>query len=67
MKAALVNGKGETPIYGDFMDPQGDEQHIVVNVKAAAISQLAKSRAAEHTTVQQWNIRLYPELMAQVI
>lgn len=46
MKAALVNGKGETPIYGDFMDPQGDEQHIVVNVKAAAISQLAKSRAA---------------------
>ncbi|WP_285427123.1 hypothetical protein [Rahnella sp. CG8] len=30
MKAALVNGKGETPIYGDFMDPQGDEQHIVM-------------------------------------
>lgn len=28
------------------MDPQGDEQHIVVNVKAAAISQLAKSRTA---------------------
>lgn len=46
MKAALVNGKGETPIYGDFMDPQEDEQHFVVNVKAAAISQLAKARAA---------------------
>jgi len=46
MKAAIVIEKGETPVYGDFMDPQGDERHIVVNVKAAAISQLAKSRAA---------------------
>ncbi len=46
MKAAIVNGKGETPIYGDFRDPLADEQHLVVKVKAAAISQLAKARAA---------------------
>lgn len=46
MKAAIVNGQGEMPIYGDFPDPQADEQHVVVKVKAAAMSQLAKSRAA---------------------
>lgn len=46
MKAAIVNGKGEMPIYGDFLDPQADGRHVVVKVKAAAMSQLAKARAA---------------------
>ncbi|QJW54799.1 Acrylyl-CoA reductase AcuI [Serratia plymuthica] len=46
MKAAIVSGKGETPVYGDFREPKADERHRVVNVKAASMSQLAKSRAA---------------------
>ncbi|MFS2222548.1 quinone oxidoreductase family protein [Pantoea sp. B65] len=46
MKAAMVYGAGELPVYGDFREPQADERHIVVTVKAAAISQLAKARAA---------------------
>ncbi|MDR3432093.1 MAG: zinc-binding alcohol dehydrogenase family protein [Rouxiella aceris] len=46
MKAAIVNGAGETPVYADFREPQADDHHVVVRVKAAAISQLAKARAA---------------------
>ncbi|MEG3126318.1 zinc-binding alcohol dehydrogenase family protein [Pantoea cypripedii] len=46
MKAAIVSAAGELPVYGDFPEPQADENQVVVTVKAAAISQLAKSRAA---------------------
>ncbi len=46
MKAAIVSAAGEKPVWGDFPPPQADEQHVVVTVKAAAISQLAKARAA---------------------
>ncbi|KAA8670603.1 quinone oxidoreductase family protein [Pantoea dispersa] len=46
MKAAIVSAAGEKPVWGDFPAPQADEQHVVVTVKAAAISQLAKARAA---------------------
>lgn len=46
MKAAIVSAAGELPIYSDFPAPQADDQHDVVNVKAAAVSQLAKARAA---------------------
>ncbi|AIR84403.1 MULTISPECIES: zinc-binding alcohol dehydrogenase family protein [Erwiniaceae] len=46
MKAAIVSTAGEQPVYGDFPEPQADEQHVVVSVKAAAVSQLAKARAS---------------------
>lgn len=46
MKAAIVSAAGELPVYGDFPEPQADESHVVVTVKAAAVSQLAKARAA---------------------
>lgn len=46
MKAAIVSAAGELPVYGDFPEPQADENHVVVTVKAAAVSQLAKARAA---------------------
>ena len=46
MKAAIVSAAGERPVYGDFPEPQAKGGQVVVSVKAAAISQLAKSRAA---------------------
>ncbi|MFT4273920.1 MAG: zinc-binding alcohol dehydrogenase family protein [Pantoea sp.] len=46
MKAAIVSAAGELPVYGDFPEPQADDHQVVVTVKAAAISQLAKARAA---------------------
>ncbi|WP_345827687.1 zinc-binding alcohol dehydrogenase family protein [Pantoea sp. BRR-3P] len=46
MKAAFVSAAGEQPVYGDFPEPQADDSHVVVTVKAAAVSQLAKARAA---------------------
>lgn len=46
MKAAIVSAAGEQPVYGDFPEPQADAQHVIVSVKAAAVSQLAKARAS---------------------
>lgn len=46
MKAAIVNKAGDKPVYDEFADPGADEDKVVITVKAAAISQLAKSRAA---------------------
>lgn len=46
MKAAIVSAIGRVPEYGDIAPPVADSQHVIVNVKAAALSQLAKSRAA---------------------
>lgn len=46
MKAAIVSAAGELPIFGDFPEPRASEQQVVVTVKATAISQLAKARAA---------------------
>ena len=46
MKAAIIDRAGATPYYGDFPEPQAAAGQQRVTVKAAAISQLAKSRAA---------------------
>lgn len=46
MKAAIVCAAKALPVYSDFPEPQADDQHVVITVKAAAMSQLAKSRAA---------------------
>lgn len=46
MKAAIINKAGEKPVYGEYADPKPNENQVVIKVKATAISQLAKSRAA---------------------
>ncbi len=47
MKAAVLHKIGETPKYEDFPDPKpGNEQEIVVRVKAAAIKNIEKMIAS---------------------
>lgn len=46
MKAAIINRAGDTPVYGEFPAPQANERQTIITVKAAAISQLVKARAA---------------------
>src|SRR6202789_3222283 len=46
MKAAIVRGAGQTPVYGDFAEPAAAAGECVVSVAAAAISQLVRGRAA---------------------
>jgi NADPH:quinone reductase-like Zn-dependent oxidoreductase len=46
MKAALVLGAGQTPVYGDFSEPQSSPNEARIAVTAAAISQVVKSRAS---------------------
>jgi NADPH:quinone reductase-like Zn-dependent oxidoreductase len=46
MKAAIVCGTGQTPIYGDFAEPVPSSDEVHVTVTAAAMSQVVKSRAS---------------------
>ena len=46
MKAAIVQGVGQTPVYGDFSEPQPSPNDTRVAVTAAAISPVVKSRAS---------------------
>jgi NADPH:quinone reductase-like Zn-dependent oxidoreductase len=46
MKAAIVSQAGQTPVYGDFSEPQPAQGESRVTVTAAAISQVVKSRAS---------------------
>jgi len=46
MKAAIVRGPGQTPVYGDFSEPGASEGECLVSVTAAAMSRLAKGRAS---------------------
>jgi NADPH:quinone reductase-like Zn-dependent oxidoreductase len=46
MKAAIVLGCGQTPVYGDFREPQPSPNDTCIAVTAAAISHVAKSRAS---------------------
>jgi NADPH:quinone reductase-like Zn-dependent oxidoreductase len=45
MKAAVVHGPGQTPVYGDFAEPTPSQGESRIKVAAAALSQLARSRA----------------------
>ncbi len=45
MKAAIVIGAGRTPIYGDFDAPIVKAGEELISVRAAALSNLTKSRA----------------------
>jgi NADPH:quinone reductase-like Zn-dependent oxidoreductase len=46
MKAAIVQGAGQMPVYGDFAEPVASEGESLVSVTAAAVSQVVKSRAS---------------------
>ena len=46
MKAAIVRGAGQTPVYGEFSEPVPSEGESRIAVTAAAISPVVKSRAA---------------------
>jgi NADPH:quinone reductase-like Zn-dependent oxidoreductase len=46
MKAAIVSRAGQTPVYGDFSEPQPSDEESRVTVTAAAISHVVKSRAS---------------------
>ncbi|HTT75727.1 MAG TPA: zinc-binding alcohol dehydrogenase family protein [Candidatus Binataceae bacterium] len=46
MKAAIVKEAGKWPVYGDFPEPPIVSGEHYIHVTAAAISQVAKSRAA---------------------
>lgn len=46
MKAAIVTAPGVTPIYGDFETPIAKDGDVIIAVRAAALSNLTKSRAS---------------------
>src|SRR5580658_2655214 len=46
MKAAIVLEAGKTPIYGDFKEPVPANGEVQVTVRAAALSNVVKSRAS---------------------
>lgn len=46
MKAVIVTAAGKTPIYGDFDMPVAKDGEELISVKAAALSNLTKSRAS---------------------
>jgi NADPH:quinone reductase-like Zn-dependent oxidoreductase len=46
MKAAVVSGPNQTPVYGDFASPPVAPGEVAIAVTAAALSQLAKGRAS---------------------
>ena len=46
MKAAVILGAGQTPVYGDFNEPLRSQGESRVTVTAAAISHVVKSRAS---------------------
>ncbi len=45
MKAAVVQGPNQTPIYGGFDDPTPEEGFTIVDVAAAALSNATRARA----------------------
>ena len=46
MKAAVVMGAGETPVYAEFSEPAPSAGELRIAVTASAISQVVKSRAS---------------------
>jgi NADPH:quinone reductase-like Zn-dependent oxidoreductase len=46
MKAAVVNELGKPPVYGDFKEPVCEQGELAISVSAAALTQLARSRAS---------------------
>jgi NADPH:quinone reductase-like Zn-dependent oxidoreductase len=46
MKAAIITAPGVTPIYGEFEKPSAKEGEEIISVRAAALTNLTKSRAS---------------------
>ena len=46
MKAAIVQGPGQTPVYADFLPPAPAEGERFVKVTAASLTQFARGRAS---------------------
>jgi len=46
MKAAIVTAAGKTPIFSDFETPTPKEGEVLLQVRAAALSNLTKARAS---------------------
>src|SRR6202012_6050522 len=46
MKAAVVKGMGERPVYGEFDEPTAAEGHCLINVPASSLSHVTRARAA---------------------
>lgn len=46
MKAAVVKEIGKPPVYGDFRDPVPAKDEVLIQVKAAALSRLTRSKAS---------------------
>lgn len=46
MKAAIVQGAGQAPVYGDFAEPVPASSEHRIRVTAAALSQVVRGRAA---------------------
>src|ERR1700677_2418511 len=46
MKAVVVNGPGQKPQYTNFSEPVAREGEELISVRASALTQLTKSRAA---------------------
>jgi NADPH:quinone reductase-like Zn-dependent oxidoreductase len=46
MKAAIVRGPGQTPVYGEFSEPEALQGERLVTVTAAAMSNIVKGRAS---------------------
>jgi len=46
MKAAIVKAPNSTPVYGDFAEPVARDGFVVVEVRASALTQITKARAA---------------------
>ncbi|RXH57117.1 quinone oxidoreductase family protein [Granulicella sibirica] len=46
MKAAIVTAAGKTPIYADFDNPIAKDGEEIISVRAAALSNLTRSRAS---------------------
>jgi NADPH:quinone reductase-like Zn-dependent oxidoreductase len=46
MKAAVVRGPGQTPVYGDFAEPKPAPGESRIRVRAAALSPLVRGRAS---------------------
>lgn len=46
MKAAVVRGPGQPPVYAEMPAPAAGKDEVVVRVTAAALSQVARSRAS---------------------
>jgi NADPH:quinone reductase-like Zn-dependent oxidoreductase len=52
MKAAMVTGPNQIPVYGNFQEPAAQTGHEVITVTASALSNLTKARASgEHYSV----------------